>query len=377
MSEAVARDSGEKRLARLAAEVERGEAHTVAVAFSDHYGSLRGRRLAATAFLGGPETAQGFCDGALVWDVRCEIFEATAFSNFRTGYPDCFARPDLTTLAPSAAVAGEYTVLCDVHSADGQAVGVDPRRVLRSVIARVPEEVSVRARLELRLLDDGLAASWAPGAPSPFVDRLGDGLRRADLGVGGIGWRRHSRTLALQFSPRQPLAAADALILARGAVREIAAEEGVKLTSMPRRRGGEAPLACRLAVAGAPTSPALPGRLRDLRLLLAPLPIFYPEAHADLAGAPGELVVDASSDCNPYLALAATLTAAFADAGPAAPSEGGGYEAAIERFAAAGWAADWLGPAFVLDTLALARREAGLRAAAITDWDFERYEDFG
>ena len=52
----------DERLDALAAAVAEERVHTVRVCFSDHYGVLRGRRLAAESFVADVRAPQAFCD---------------------------------------------------------------------------------------------------------------------------------------------------------------------------------------------------------------------------------------------------------------------------------------------------------------------------
>ena len=368
------------RLDALAAAVAEERIHTVRVCFSDHYGVLRGRRLAAESFLADVSAPQAFCDGALVWDIRCDIFEGTDFSNFRTGYPDLFARPDLETLRPCGWREGEYAVLADAHDAHGAPIEVDPRRILRRVTERLPVATEVAARLELRVPDDGVAAAWAPGHAPAFADDLLRGLQATGLPVLGLEWGRVERMLRLALGATSPLDAADALVMARTAAREVAAAAGVGLTAMPRVATAQriATMALRVEPAPDAASPAAAARLEDVRLLLRPLPTAYgPAASPLVLDDDGGLAAAASSDACPYLAIAALLAAGWEGSEGATQPPASGYEQSVARFGRCRWLDAWFDEGFTHDALALAEREAALRDGAITDWDLERYWEAG
>lgn len=371
------RDRPHAALDALAAAVAEERVHTVRVCFADHYGILRGRRLAAERFLADTSTPQAFCDGALVWDVRCDIFEETDFSNYRTGYPDLYARPDLDTLRPGGWLDGEYVVLADAHDHHGDPIEVDPRSTLRRVVARVGQDVPVTALLELRVPDEAVAAAWGPGNPPPFAEQLADGLRATGLPLLALEWSRPERVLALRLGAASPLEAADALVLARTAAREVALAHGVRLSAMPRLHAADRPTGMWLAFDAPPQADAAgaPARLSDVDLLLRPLPLAHAGAPAPRADGT-RLRVPAASDANPYLAIAAALAAAW-DSGEAGGTAGSGYRAAIAKLRDAAWAHDWLAPLLVHDTLALAEREADLRDSAVTTWDLDRYWECG
>lgn len=358
---------------RLAAAVSAGDAHTVRVCFSDHYGTLRGRRLPAEVFLRDPATRQGFCDGALVWDVECEIFEATRYSNFSTGYPDLYADPDLGTLRPCGWSPGEWSVLCDVVDAHGAPVLVDPRQALRGVLARADVEVTVRACLELNAAD---VSGWAPGAPAGWGRALADGLYATGLDAVAVQPDADSGCVRVHLGAMAPLALADALATTRTAAREIGVQHGAQVNATAKTTTDRPParLALQLEWAGT-LAPGVPARAHELSLLLAPLPLGYPRPAAALRP-DGTIAIDAASDANPWLALAAALAACAASAdSQASPPEH--YRRAADRLRHCAWAPEWFDPLLLHDTLALADREADLRERRVTAWDLERYADVG
>jgi glutamine synthetase len=364
----------------LAAAVAEQRVDTVRVCFPDHYGVLRGRRLAAESFLDDVSAPQAFCDGALVWDIRCDIFESTDFSNFRTGYPDLYARPDLDTLRPCGWRDGEYAVLADAHDAHGHPIEVDPRRVLRRVVERLPAVADVAARLELRVPDTATAASWAPGHAPPFADALTRALPASGLPLLAVEWSRPQRILGLTLAPAPPLETADALAQTRTAAREIALAHGVRLTAMPRLDTADRMTAMGLDVdlpeGNAPSAAAR--RLEDVALLLRPLPTAYGPEPAPLARTVGtRWSALASSDACPYLAVAAALAAGHEQDGAGADVPVSGYPRAVGALREADWTRGWFHAAFIHDALALAEREATLRAGAVTTWDLERYWEAG
>jgi hypothetical protein len=358
----------------LGAAVATGEAHTVRVCFSDHYGTLRGRRLVAEEFVKAPSTPQAFCDGALVWDVQCEIFEETRYSNFSTGYPDLYARPDLRTLAPCGWVAGEWTVFCDVVELHGAPVLVDPRQAMHRVLDRVGHPVRARASLDLHV--EG-ADGWQPGAPSPWAAALAQDLGRTGVDLVALQPLPDVGRVRLHVGQLEALALADALATVRTAARELGAQHGVRVSSMARTRTGQEPGELTLAIAwpgGVPAAAA--ARAHELSLLQAPLPLGYPRPARAPAGRSYEATVVAASDANPWLALASGIAACAVEDHPGVgPAES--YRAGIDRLRACRWAREWFDELLLHDAVALAERELALRDRHVGAWDLERYGDVG
>ncbi|MBN8868664.1 MAG: hypothetical protein J0H66_02140 [Solirubrobacterales bacterium] len=368
--------TAEAAWAEFECDLEAGRAHTVRVCFPDHYGVLRGRRLTAGHFASSSRTPQAFCDGAMVWDIRCDIFEEADFSNYRTGYPDLYARPDPGTLRPCGWSPGEYAIMADACDAHGQPLAVDPRSLLRKVVDDSGLDRPITVAIELQVPDPGLKAALAPGASHEFVDTLAQGLAASGLPLGSVAWDRDRSLLTLTLQNGDPLAAADAAVLSRSAARELSKQMEVDLSAIPRLETDARPACLRISLESE-RGRGFEERLSDTGLLLRPLPLAYRGDEApEVTIGDGRLEVGASSDANPYLAIAAVLMAAT---GPEAGTGAAAwtYAAVIDRFAASEWVAERLSPLFVHDAVALARRELGLREARITQWDLDRYRECG
>lgn len=365
-------------LEELREEVARGTIDTVRVCFSDHYGMLRGRRLVGEVYAADPEAVQAFCDGALVWDVHCDIFEEADYSNFGTGYPDLLAFPDLGSLRRCGWSEGSALVLTRVTDPHGERSPLDPRGIL----AQASEQTGAGpagTSLSLRAGLGELAPGWKPEPAPAFVETWRTGLERSGLPVERLDYDPDSCRATLALAPMEPVTAADALVTARSAAREIGLVEGFTVTTMGRLGSGAGDETLLVRPEGSfPENDGALGRLGDLGLLCRPLPLAWPGAGLTDGGS-----VVASASANPYLALAATVIAAGAHEQEGPPAPPGSYVEAIERFAEADWAVDWLGGMFVHDTLAIAHREAGLReegagpSPAATAWDVPRYGEVG
>lgn len=358
--------SGPAGLEALRRAADAGEARTVRVCFSDHYGVLRGRRIAAPVFAADPDARQGFCDGALVWDIRCDIFEGIDFSNYGTGYPDLYVRPEHGTLRPCAWTAGEWSVFGDCRDDEGEAIDVDPRGILRAIAARSGSP-NVTAELELHLeaeQPDRFIAAIDAAANGigielvALVHSAGDGVAR--IGFPGLG----------------AIAAADALVTLRSAAREIAATSGVAMTAMSQTEEGGRATRLLIEVTDESGRAVEQPAVEELALLLRPLPS---GAHGVAAG--GSAVAVAASDANPYLAIAAAIAAAAEPAAEPRPAVESGtgdpYRSSIRRLSASALARRWFPERFIHDTLALAVREAGISENGGGPWDVARYRECG
>jgi glutamine synthetase len=276
----------------------------------------------------------------------------------------------------------------------------------------------------------------AAGAPhGGFADRLLDNL--ADLGLPVQGWNAEAGPGQIEINLRHgpALDAADHAFLLRAAVREIAGREGLLATFMPKLRsdwpGSSCHLHLSLDAGGAPAfrdagasrrmSPmmrsfvagAVAG-MGEVSALMAPTPTAYrrfvPHSWAattatwsfDNRSSGVRVVYDADGvprvehrrpggDANPYLAIAAALACGldgieqaldppppvsgdvYGSAGNDAPGLPTTLRDATRLLAGSDLARGWLGTDFVGHFVALREAELRAQAAAVTDWELERY----
>jgi glutamine synthetase len=260
--------------ARMLAELAQRDLHTVRFAFADQHGVLRGKTLAAAEAAGALAAGVGVTTTLLAKDTA----HRTVFPVFTPGggfglremqgAADMLMLADPTTFRVLPWAPGTGWVLCDLHFHDGRPVPFDTRRLYREVHARLERTGhALLAGLEVefhlfRLLDPKLAPADAgvpgvPGAP-PEVALLHQGyqyltelrydqiepalepLRRALEAIG-----LPPRSLEVEFGPSQceltfrPLegvAAADAMVLLRSAIKQVARREGLHASFMCRPR---------------------------------------------------------------------------------------------------------------------------------------------
>ncbi len=357
--------------------VEDGSIDNVRVCIADHYGMLRGRRVVGEVFADDPQGLQAYCDGALVWDVHCDIFESTDYSNFRTGYPDVFARADLDSLIHCGWSPGSTLVMTEVLTPHGERSPLDPRGLLR-IFAEQTEAGPVAASLELRAGEGALAPGWQASDAPAFAQRWREGIERSGIELEELGWDSARSVLRADLAPTTPLAAADQLVAVRSAAREIGLVDGVTVTAMPLLATGQPP-ARMLLRSEKEISNEAQARLDDIALLCRPLPLDWVGAEPLTGG--NQLC--ASPQASPYLAIAALVSAIGAPHAATAQQSPNSYSEAADHFDAADWSREWFGEMFVHDTLELARREATMRSDEVNDsakvslWDTDRYGEVG
>jgi glutamine synthetase len=264
------REASERMLAALA---QRGM-HTVRFAFADQHGVLRGKTLVASEAGGALASGIGVTTTLLAKDTA----HRTVFPVFTPGggfglremqgAADMLMVADPTTFRVLPWAPGTGWVLCELHFHDGRPVPFDTRRLFREIHARLERTGhALVAGLEVefhlfRLLDGRLAPSdagtpGAPGAP-PEVALLHQGYQylteqRYDLIEPALEPLRQAlealglplRSLEVEFGPSQceltfrPLegvAAADAMVLLRSAVKQVARRHGLHASFMCRPR---------------------------------------------------------------------------------------------------------------------------------------------
>jgi glutamine synthetase len=120
-------------LEELKAQVAKGEVETVLAGFTDHYGRLMGKRFDAEMFV--EQIAQGgghACDYLLTVDMEMEPVPGYKFANWELGYGDFHMVPDPATLRVASWLDKTAFVLCDVKSEKTHDyVSVAPRSILR------------------------------------------------------------------------------------------------------------------------------------------------------------------------------------------------------------------------------------------------------
>jgi glutamine synthetase len=97
--------------------VERGDIETVIVGFTDHYGRLMGKRYSAEMFLD-DAAAHGThgCNYLLTTDMEMDPVPGYQFASWEKGYGDFHLVPDLGTLRRAAWLEKTALVLCDVDA---------------------------------------------------------------------------------------------------------------------------------------------------------------------------------------------------------------------------------------------------------------------
>jgi len=440
-------------LEELRADVDAGRVDEVVLALPDLACRLQGTRLSARHFLDSTVTdGFGACTYLLTTDVDMAVTARSAeLDPEGTGYGDMVLAPDLATLRPLPWDPGTVLVLADARHPDGSPVQVAPRQVLRTQVEALAELGLVPlagVELEFRVFTESYAAAEAAGwsrltpATRTGVDYALVGLER----MAALTRRLRRETVAaglrlesargecapgqyeIVFRYAEALAAADAAAFYKTAAKQIAAQEGMALTFMPKYDGAEGN-SCHLHVSlrGLDGTPVLAGDgahgesallrrvlagqlacLRELTLLFAPTVNAYkrlsPGAFAPtsvawgpdnrlaalrLAGSGSSLRFEhrvPGGDADPHLALAGVLLAARhgieheltlpdpvrGAPGPGAPTLPTSLAEAADLLDRSEVARKGLGDGIVDALVAAARAEWAGYSRTVTEWERAR-----
>ena len=128
---------GMLKLEQLRELVAQGAIETVVAGFTDHYGRMLGKRFDGEMFVEEICKHGGHaCDYLLTVDMEMEPVPGYRFANWELGFGDFHMVPDLGTLRVASWLDRTALVLCDVKSEKTHDyVGVAPRSILRRQVA--------------------------------------------------------------------------------------------------------------------------------------------------------------------------------------------------------------------------------------------------
>jgi len=258
---------------QLRDEVGDGAIDTVAVAFTDHYGRLVGKRLDAGFFLDvALDEGTHACDYLLTVDMEMEPVEGYEFANWASGYGDVHLVADLATLRRCGWTDRTALVLCDVHrGADHAEVAVAPRSILKRQVAAAAAagfEVDAASEIEFFLYRDSYReahlknyadlepAGWyvedyhlLQGARvEHFVGAARRALRRSEIPVESSKGEAATGQHELNVRYADVLTTADRHAVMKEALKELAEATGVSVSFMAKPHADQPGSSCHLHV---------------------------------------------------------------------------------------------------------------------------------
>ncbi len=432
-------------LADVEFEFEKRELDTVLVCFPDSHGRLVGVRVPVDLFLREVASAGLRVPANLLCtDATGALATGYALSHPAGGLPDLIARVDPAGLFRVPWQRGTAGAIADVEFADGTAVTMSPRTVLRRQVQRLDGgsmTLQVGTEVQFTVLADGAEPVPARGfghlvARSATVEPVVGAARRmlgeVPILVGATSGLVSPGGFEVSLRAVDPLRAADEVAIARDCIRSAGDAVGRVVTFMPaldtglgtglhvnvsaRGSRGSSPLADRygeggLSEVGKSFVAGILAHAAELSLLYAPTVNAYRRYGADavtprrLDWGPdnrtcairvvergGSLQVEnrlASSDANPYLALAAMIASGidgYTRQLRLAPLSAGVSQQpgdiprtlahAVDLWADSTWVRDAFGREVQEHYTVLGRLEAmAAPAAADVSWERQRYLD--
>ena len=250
----------------LVKEIEARGLKSVRFSFADQHGVLRGKTLAAAEVANALERGVTLTSTLLLKDTS----HRTVFPAFTPGggvgmpelqgAADVLMVPDVSTFKVLPWAADTGWVLCDLRLQDGRPVPYDSRAVLKKALAKLDYEFIAGLEVEFhvfRIVDARLqpADAGQPGSPpevelltsgyqylteqrydliEPVVQLLQEGLSRLELPLRSFEVEFGPSQLEFTLAPLPGLQAADAMVLLRSAVKQIARRHGYHATFMCR-----------------------------------------------------------------------------------------------------------------------------------------------
>jgi glutamine synthetase len=244
---------------QLRAWVASGVIQEVILALPDLTGRLQGTRLGARHFADHVLTdGFGACTYLLTTDLDMNVVAPVAeLDPDGTGYGDMVLVPDLDTVRPLPWDRGTLLVLADARHPDGAPVTVAPRQVLREqvdALAALGLSPYAGFELEFRTFRESYADAAAAGyrdltpATRAGVDYALTGLEQMDGLTRRIRREMEAAGLVLEsargecapgqyeivFRYDEALRAADQAVFFRSGVKQIAAQEGMSVSFLPK-----------------------------------------------------------------------------------------------------------------------------------------------
>ncbi len=117
-------------------EIHRSDTQKVKVAITDIDGILRGKYIHKDKFVSAAQTGFGFCNVVFGWDSSDVCYDDAKYTGWHSGYPDALARIDLGTYRKVPWDGDVPFFLADFEDGSGKPLGVCPRQLLKTVVAR-------------------------------------------------------------------------------------------------------------------------------------------------------------------------------------------------------------------------------------------------
>ena len=245
-------------LAELKMAVKAGSIDTVLIGLTDMQGRLMGKRMHAAHFVDDvAEHGAEACNYLLAVDVEMNTVEGYAMSSWEQGYGDFVLKPDLDTLIEVPWQEATALVLCDLQWHDGRPIVASPRQILRAQLERLEKlgwTAQAGTELEFLVFEDSYEEAWdrkytgltpsnrynvdysmmGTAKVEPLLRRIRNSMYKAGMQVedskGECNFGQHE----INFRYSDALTSADRHVIYKNGAKEIAAQEEMAISFMPK-----------------------------------------------------------------------------------------------------------------------------------------------
>lgn len=243
----------------LLERVKKTGAGKVKVAITDIDGVLRGKYIDVGKFESALASGFGFCNVVFGWDAGDVCYDDVQYTGWHSGYPDALARLDPETYREVPWDGGVPFLLADFVDAQGDALAVCPRQLLKRVLDRLAAAgFSALGSFEYEFFhfEETAQSLHAKGhlAPKPltpgmfgyslirlnqhreYVNALMDDMRAFRVPIEGLHTETGPGVLEAAILYADPLEAADRATLFKTGAKEIAHRFGIMPSFMAKWR---------------------------------------------------------------------------------------------------------------------------------------------
>lgn len=243
---------------KLRSLIDNGEVHTVLLGFVDMQGRLQGKRCSASYFLNDVlDHGSGACNYLLSVNVEMEPQSGYATASWDKGYGDFVLIPDLDTLRIVGWRDGVAVCFSDAQWFDGTPVEPSPRTVLRTQLEKLAARgwrAEAATELEFIAHHESYEQAWnqdyrhlrpvtrynvdysllGVSQADPLIETLCRGLEASGIVVETAKGEANFGQQEVNLRHDEALATADAHVLFKHAVKEIALQLGMSATFMAK-----------------------------------------------------------------------------------------------------------------------------------------------
>ncbi|QKJ29578.1 glutamine synthetase [Mucilaginibacter mali] len=242
---------------QIEAWIQDKDIQKIKFAFADIDGVLRGKLINKEKFLGGLKDGYGFCDVVFGWDSADACYDNVQVTGWHSGYPDKYARIDLSTMRNIPWQNDQPFFLADFTQPDGSSVAACPRSLLKRVAAdceamgyhpefaqefewfnfnETPQTLQDKEFTKLQPISPGMFgySILRPSQHSDFYYDLFNLLKGFGVPLEGLHTETGPGVYEAAIAHDHVLVAADMAVLFKTGVKEIASKHGITATFMAK-----------------------------------------------------------------------------------------------------------------------------------------------